>query len=162
MLRREAHALVDGKPYDDTAELENVRSTLGKLFDDRDSPTWAFDLARRLEPASAPLRKAMAARLIELGRTAQAEPLVLAITEGKASDPQAWLDRGLFLARAGQTDRAAADFARALELSPVDFQTWGTRAKLCFSMAQSPSPTTACSNCGPPTPCSGTSALSGI
>jgi len=43
---------------------------MGNLIDDRDSPTWAYDLALRLEPGNAEFRNALAARLIELGRLA--------------------------------------------------------------------------------------------
>jgi len=137
-LRREAHALIDGKAPDDRAALAKVRAEMGNLIDDRDSPTWAYDLALRLEPGNVEYRKALAARLIELGRLADAEPLLSAIVEGKTKEPQAWVDRGLLLAQSGLPDRAAADFGRALELLPEDFAIWGSRTGLCRSMAAQP------------------------
>jgi len=137
-LRREAHALIDGKAPDDQAALAKVRSEMGNLIDDRDSPTWAYELALRLEPGNAEFRNALAARLIELGRLAEVEPLLAAVVTGKTKEPQAWVDRGLLLAGAGQPDRAVADFVRALELLPEDFDTWGTRAKVCYGMAAQP------------------------
>ena len=127
-LRREAHELIDGRVPDDTAALAKVRAEMGSLIDDRDSPTWAYDLALRLEPGNAAYRGALAARLIELGRPAEAEPLLAAMVEGKTDAPRAWIDRGSLLAESGVPDRAAADFARALERLPEDFDIWGSRA----------------------------------
>jgi len=137
-LRREAHELIDGKAPDDRAALAKVRTQMGNLIDDRDSPTWAYDLALRLEPGNVEFRNAMAARLIELGRLKEADPLLSAIVEGKTKEPQAWVDRGLLLAEAGVPDRAAADFVRALELMPEDFDIWRSRAKVCDRMAAHP------------------------
>ncbi len=57
-LRREAHELIDGRPPDDTAALAKVRAEMGNLIDERDSPTWAYDLALRLEPENADYRRA--------------------------------------------------------------------------------------------------------
>ena len=87
-LRREAHALIDGHVPDDTAALAAVRADMGNLIDDRDSPTWAYDLALRLEPGNAGYRGALAVRLIELGRPAEAEPLLAAMVEGKTDAPR--------------------------------------------------------------------------
>ena len=137
-LRREAHTLIDGKAPDDTAALAKVRAEQGDLIDHRDSPTWAYDMALRLDPTSAVYRYSLAARLIELGRVTEAEPLLLSSVEAGNKDPQAWVDRGVLLARAGLPDRAAADFAHALDLVPEDFNTWGPRAKLCMLMAGQP------------------------
>ena len=67
-LRREAHELIDGRVSDDTAAVAAVRAEMGGLIDDRDSPTWAYDLVLRLEPGNAAYHRALAARLIELGR----------------------------------------------------------------------------------------------
>jgi serine/threonine protein kinase len=75
-LRREAHLLISGRQPDDAAALKKVGSQMGNLIDDRDSPTWAYDLALRLEPESAIHRKALAARLSALGRLPEAEPLL--------------------------------------------------------------------------------------
>ena len=111
---------------------------MGRLIDDRDSPTWAYDLALRLEPGDAGYKAALAGRLIELGRPAEAEPLLAAMVEGKADAPRAWIDRGTLLAEAGLPDRAAADFARALERMPEDFDIWGSRAAACYRMAAHP------------------------
>jgi tetratricopeptide (TPR) repeat protein len=137
-LRREAHELIDGKAPDDKGALTQVRSAMGTLIDDCDSPTWAYDLALRLEPGNAGYRDSLAARLIELGRLAEAEPLLAAIVEGKTDQPRAWVDRGLLLAQAGEPERAAADFARALELLPEEFLTFGPRSTLCCEMAALP------------------------
>ena len=137
-LRREAHALINGRAPDDAAALAKVRADMSRLFDDRDSPTWAYDLALRLEPGGAGYKAALAARLIELGRPAEAEPLLDAMVEGKADEPRAWIERGTLFAEAGSPDRAAADFARALELLPEDFGIWGSRALTCARMAAYP------------------------
>src|SRR6202041_2687009 len=102
------------------------------------SPTWAYDMALRLDPTSGVYRNLLAARLIELGRVTEAEPLLLSSVEAGNKDPQAWFNRGVLLARAGLPDRAAADFAHALDLVPENFDTWGTRAKLCMFMAGEP------------------------
>ncbi len=133
-LRREAHALIEGHAPDDSAALSKVRTAMGKLLDDRDSPTWAYDLALVLDPGNAEHRGGLAARLIELGRTAEAEAVLAAIVAGKTDQVQAWVDRGLLLADAGLPDRAAADWARALDLMPEDFDIWGSRTRLCDSL----------------------------
>ena len=59
------------------------------------------------------------------------------MTAGPTS-PAAWVDRGLLLAQAGDADRAAADFARALELLPADFGVFSSRASLCGEMMGEP------------------------
>jgi tetratricopeptide (TPR) repeat protein len=138
VLRREAHELIDGRAPDDRAALAKVRAAMGNLIDERDSPTWAFDLALQLEPGNAQYREAFAARLIDLGRSAEAEPLLAAMVEGKTDQPRAWAERGFLLARAGQPERAAADFARALELVPADLAVWGERTTLCNELAALP------------------------
>jgi tetratricopeptide (TPR) repeat protein len=60
------------------------------------------------------------------------------MVEGKADAPRKWIDRGSMLAEAGAPDRAAADFARALEGLPEDFDIWGSRAETCYKMAAYP------------------------
>ncbi len=137
-LRREAHSLVEGKPPDDTDRLAKVRSAMAGLLADRESPTWAFDAALRLEPTKSAHSIALANRLNELGRSAAAERVILAVTEARPDDPRNWLERGTYFATVGQVDRAAADFARALERMPQDFETWGDRAKLCIKMSEHP------------------------
>ena len=59
-LRREAHSLLEGKPTEDSPALAKLRTAMAGLLADRDSPTWAFDAALRLEPASSAHRIAMA------------------------------------------------------------------------------------------------------
>jgi tetratricopeptide (TPR) repeat protein len=137
-LRREGHELINGRAPDDRAALAKIRSAMGNLIDDRDSPTWAYDLALRLEPANAQYRNALAVRLIELSRLSEAEPQLAAMVEGKTTQPRTWVDRGTLLAQAGQPDRAAADFARALKMIPQDFQMFGPRATLCTELAKEP------------------------
>jgi tetratricopeptide (TPR) repeat protein len=138
VLRREAHELINGHAPDDRTALAEVRAAMGSLIDDRDSSTWAYDLALKLDPGNVQYRNALAARLIELGRIADAEPQLAAMVEGKAKESRAWVDRGMLLARAGQPDRAAADFARALELVPEGFVVWGSRTSLCAELAREP------------------------
>jgi eukaryotic-like serine/threonine-protein kinase len=137
-LRREAQELINGRTPDDNAALARIRSAMGNLIDDRDSPTWAYDMALRLEPGNTQYRNALAARLIELGRLAEAEPQLAAMVEGKTNQPRAWIDRGMLLAQAGQPERAAADFARALKMTPQNFQIFGPRAILCTELAREP------------------------
>jgi tetratricopeptide (TPR) repeat protein len=137
-LRREAHELIDGRPPDDRAALAKVRAAMGNLIDDRDSPTWAFDLALQLEPGNAQFRKALAGRLVELGRISEAEPLLAAMVEGKPDQPRAWAVRGFLLNLAGKPERAAADFARALELIPADLAVFGERTTLCNEFVAEP------------------------
>jgi tetratricopeptide (TPR) repeat protein len=73
-LRREANTLIDGRVPDYSGTLAKVRAYMGNLIDDRESPTWAYDLALRLDPANAAYRDALAARLIELGQSATTRP----------------------------------------------------------------------------------------
>jgi eukaryotic-like serine/threonine-protein kinase len=135
-LRREAHSLVEGKPTDDFDRLARVRSAMAGLLADRESPTWAFEAASRLEPTKSAHLIALANRLNEIGRSAAAERVILAATEAKPDDPRGPVERGTFFATVGQPDRAAADFARALERIPQDFATWGDRAKLCITISE--------------------------
>jgi serine/threonine protein kinase/Tfp pilus assembly protein PilF len=137
-LRREAHELMNGRPTDDVAALAKIRSAMGNLLDDRDSPTWAYDLALRLEPGNIQYRNALAARLTELGRIAEAEPQLAAMIEGKTTQPHAWVNRGMLLAQSGRPDRAAADFAKALELIPRDFDVFGARTRVCTALIREP------------------------
>jgi tetratricopeptide (TPR) repeat protein len=111
---------------------------MGNLIDERDSPTWAFDMALRLDPGNVPFQNALAARLIEIGRLAEAEPQLAAMIEGKTNEPRAWVARGMLLARAGQPHRAAADFARAVDLVPEDLGVFGERTTLCNELASEP------------------------
>ena len=139
VFRREAHELINGRVPDDRAAFARVRSAMGDLIDDRDSPTWAYDLALKLEPGNNTFRSALAARLLTLGRLAEAEPHFAAMVEGKAKEPRTWVDRGMLLAQAGQPERAAADFARALALVPQDIQVPFTRVR-CSPPSLPPSP----------------------
>ena len=118
---------------------------MGDLFDQRDSPTWAYEMALRLEPWNAQYNKALAARLIELGRLGEAEPHLALIVEAKRDQPRAWADRGTLLASAGQPDRAAADFAHALEMMPEEFLIFGGRAALSSELVSHAAPTSGCS-----------------
>jgi Tfp pilus assembly protein PilF len=137
-LRREAYELIEGRHSNDKAAVESVRIAMGDLIDDRDSPTWAFDMALRLEPTSAYFKLALAGRQLELGRVAEAEPQLRAMIDGKTLEPRAWIERGMFFANAGQPDRAAADFGKALELVPGDLHVFGNCAAFCNEMAKQP------------------------
>ena len=137
-LRREAHVLMEGKPTDDTNKLDKIRSAMAGLLTNRDSPTWAFDAALRLAPTSSAHKIAMATRLIDLGRSTEAEPMIASATEAQPDNPAGWFERGKLFAVVGQQDRAAAVFARALDKVPQDFSTWGERAKLCMKMSEHP------------------------
>jgi tetratricopeptide (TPR) repeat protein len=137
-LRREAHELIDGKAPDDTAALEGVRAAFGNVFDNRESPTWAYEVAWLLSPDDAAVSEAYAARLVDLGRAGAAEPLLDAMMRDQADKPRALMDRGMLLARAGRPDRAASAFDSALGLVPKDNHPFGERARLCYEMATQP------------------------
>ena len=111
---------------------------MGNLIDDRDSPTWAFDLAFKLDPGNAEYRAGLAARLLELGRSAEAERLLTEMLTGKTNQPQAWVDRASVFGAANLPDRAAADLDQALKLMPENFDIWGPRARLCDALTLEP------------------------
>ena len=128
--------MIGGHAPDDQPALARVRAAMGDLLDQRDSPTWAYDLALRLEPWNVQYEKALAARLIELGRLPEAEPHLTAMVKDKPDQPRGWADRAILLSEAEEPDRAAADMAHALELLPDDFQLFGDRAKLCANSSR--------------------------
>ncbi|QEH31955.1 Serine/threonine-protein kinase pkn5 [Aquisphaera giovannonii] len=137
-LRREAHDLIDGRAPDDRAALDGVRAAMAGLLEDRDSPTWAFELAYRLDPESGAYRQGYASRLLVAGRSAGAEPFLAAMVHGKEGDPDAWTLRGELLARAGRTDQAAEDFERAVALVPPDLAVYSSRSKALANLNRFP------------------------
>jgi serine/threonine protein kinase len=146
-------------PLDRSGRLEEDRLlgelTISLLQDDKAPPEQAYtrleSLLTRLEArrksgpkwpalneAARSIQLKIGARLVDLGRLAEARQLLETIKIGTADGPQASIDRGLLLAKAGQIDGAAADFARALELSPEALDIWGPRAVDCRKMAAHP------------------------
>ncbi len=138
VTRREAHALIEGREPDDKTAFATIRGAMGNLIEDRDSPTWAFDLALKLDPGNVEYSGGLAVRLLALGRSAEAERLFTAMLTGKTNKAQAWIDRASVFAAANLPDRAASDLARALELMPENFDIWGSRAGLCDRLTLEP------------------------
>ena len=56
----------------------------------------------------------------KLGDVKRAEEEFQAAVAGRANDASAWLDRARVFVLLGKKERALADFAKALELSPQD------------------------------------------
>ncbi len=137
-VRREAHELIDGHALDDQRVLAKIRAGIDNLLDQRDSPTWAFDVVVRLDPQNVPLRTARFGRLLEIGREPEAEPFLATMVKNKADKIGAWIERGMLLARAGLADRAAADFAAALDVVPRNPIIYGPRASICATLATEP------------------------
>ena len=111
---------------------------MGNLLDDRESPTWAFDMAFKLEPGSLSIREALAGRLLELGRVEEAEPHLAAIVKDRPKVARAWIERGMLLAHAGLFERAGADFAAGIDLLKPGSDSNTSRAGVALLLTAEP------------------------
>jgi serine/threonine protein kinase len=113
-------------------------------LDDADSP----DLRRRLGQAQADLDYAiwteaddpalvlrLAKAEAQSGRTERVETLLARVVAIQPAASETWKQRGLLLAELGQPDRAAADFARAVQLLPEDHFFDSPRSRLILELA---------------------------
>jgi tetratricopeptide (TPR) repeat protein len=106
------------------------------------------ELRRRLARAQAELDQAMSAEAedpglvlrlakaeAELGHADRIEALLERAVSRQPRDPDVWKQCGLVRDRVGQTDRAATDFAKAIELLPPDRFFASPRSRLILEMA---------------------------
>jgi tetratricopeptide (TPR) repeat protein len=77
----------------------------------------------------------MARAAAEAGRTDRAESLMDRVVSRRPRDPNVWKQRGLIRDGLGQPDRAAADFAVALDLLPRDRFFVSPRSQLILELA---------------------------
>jgi tetratricopeptide (TPR) repeat protein len=85
-------------------------------------PLPALDLLERaaaLDPASAPVRRALGRHLVSLRRYGQAAPHLEAAAAGEPTNAVTQVELADVLDRAGDTARAAATYKAALAISPV-------------------------------------------
>ncbi len=116
ILRREARKLLLGTEVPDDPRLRQLAERTRDWIKNLDPATADYDLAIRLRPGQAGLRLARGARLAELERNKQAEADLTLAVERLADDPEAWKERGRLYVQMGQTDKAVADFRKAIEL----------------------------------------------
>jgi tetratricopeptide (TPR) repeat protein len=126
-LRHEAHELVEGKPFDFSADLREMESKIGHFLDDRASPTWAFDVAVTMNPNTAGYELARAERLLELGRLNEGELALAKAAELKPDDPNVWQKRARIFEQRGDLDRAAGAYALMLDKLPQDLALYNNR-----------------------------------
>jgi serine/threonine protein kinase/tetratricopeptide (TPR) repeat protein len=134
-----------------------LRTRLGKLDEAAQSLDRALSLCQTLAqaaPANASYQAGLAAAHLARGelhakahqgtpegpsrdeRAKQAEADFLRAMELQPDDPRAWVARGRFRARLGQSDGAVADLTRAGELAPKDFQVWRERGRVYAGSGQ--------------------------
>jgi tetratricopeptide (TPR) repeat protein/tRNA A-37 threonylcarbamoyl transferase component Bud32 len=94
-----------------------------------------LDQAIRDEAADPGLILRMAKAEAELGRAGRVESLLKRATSRRPRDPNTWVQSGLVRDRLGRTDRAVADFARAIELLPRDRFFASPRSRLLVELA---------------------------
>jgi tetratricopeptide (TPR) repeat protein len=94
-----------------------------------------LDQAIRAEAADPGLVLRMAKAEAELGRAGRVEALLERATARQPHDPETWVQSGLVRDKLGRTDRAVADFAKAIELSPQDRFVGSPRSWLILGLA---------------------------
>jgi tetratricopeptide (TPR) repeat protein len=94
-----------------------------------------LDQAVRAEAEDPGLVLRMAKAEAELGRSQQVEALLERSTARQKRDPNTWVQSGLIRDRLGRTDRAAADFARAIDLLPRDRFFASPRSRIIVELA---------------------------
>jgi serine/threonine protein kinase/tetratricopeptide (TPR) repeat protein len=139
VLSREAHRLItsDAPPHDRSlAELTaEVRGALGTA-----APLTApYDRAILFEPDQTRHWLGRYRARVAAGQVEQAERDLEQLVRAEPAKPDGWNVRGGLYAALGRSDLAAADFAKALALTP-DKDIWfaGPRRRLCAQLAQWP------------------------
>jgi tetratricopeptide (TPR) repeat protein len=94
-----------------------------------------LDQAIRAEAADPGLVLRMAKAEAELGRANRVEALLERATARKPSDPETWVQSGRVRDKLGQTDQAAADFGKAIDLVPRDRSFTSSRSWLILGLA---------------------------
>ena len=132
VLRREAHTLVNGHAPDDRAALAKVRASMGNLIDDRDSPTWAYDMALRARASqhAIPECSGSAADRARPNRRSRAA----ACCDGRREDQStASVDRSRYVACSGRPARSRGGrFCTCTQVDPTEpsgFQS--ARSAMC-------------------------------
>src|SRR5262249_17581671 len=80
---------------------------------------------------------ARARSLIALGRWSDAEAAFAEVVRARPDAPSLWIERGRFYVSRSQPEKAAADFARALDLVPENRETNSPRNEMILDLAQS-------------------------
>jgi tetratricopeptide (TPR) repeat protein/tRNA A-37 threonylcarbamoyl transferase component Bud32 len=94
-----------------------------------------LDQAIKVEAEDRELVLRMAKAEAELGRPEHVEALLGRAAARRPLDPRTWVQCGLVWDRLGRSDRAAADFARAIELLPRDRFFASQRSRLLVELA---------------------------
>ncbi len=139
ILSREAHRVIadDGPPDRRFAEFtKQVRAYLQRS----DKISAAFDRAILTEPDKFPYWLGLARARVAMGQADLADRELERIIRGAPKNPDPWKTRARVYAELGRTEQAAADFDKALTLSPASTITWFgvPRRQLSASLAQWP------------------------
>jgi tetratricopeptide (TPR) repeat protein/tRNA A-37 threonylcarbamoyl transferase component Bud32 len=121
-----ALALAEARLYDAKSDALERRLALARS---------ELDQAMKAEAEDPGLLLRMAKAEAELGRAGRVEPLLVRATSRHPRDPYTWVQSGLVRDRLGRTDQAAADFARAIELLPLDRFFASPRSRLILELA---------------------------
>jgi tetratricopeptide (TPR) repeat protein len=121
-------ALAQAESRLDDADSEGLRRRLGQAQAD-------LDYAMRTEAQDPGLVLRMAKAEARSGRTERFETLLTRAVKLHPGAPDTWKQRGLLLDELGQPDRAAADFARAVQLLPEDHPFDSPRSRLILELA---------------------------
>src|SRR5262249_14641867 len=115
----------------DDAGSDELRRRLGRAHAELDQ----LDQAIKAEAEDPGLVLRMAKAEAELGRPEHVAALLGRAAARRPLDPRTWVQCGLVWDRLGQSDRAAADFARAIELLPRDRFFASPRSRLILELA---------------------------
>jgi tetratricopeptide (TPR) repeat protein/tRNA A-37 threonylcarbamoyl transferase component Bud32 len=94
-----------------------------------------LDHEMKAEAADPGLLLRMAKAEAELGRSRRVEALLERAISRQPRDPNTWVQSGVVRVRLGQTDRAVADFVKAIELLPADRFFASPRSRLILELA---------------------------
>ncbi|MFI5459448.1 MAG: protein kinase [Isosphaerales bacterium] len=137
LLRREAHARIEGTTSGDDPRLRAIQTQARAWLATRDRATADHDDAVLLDPDNPWYRIARADRLARLGRPAEAEVDLASVARLGPVDPRVFKELGLVHARLGRLAEAAAEFGKAADLLPADRRWDSPRSRLLLDIAGS-------------------------
>jgi putative PEP-CTERM system TPR-repeat lipoprotein len=119
---------------DQRAEMLVLRGHAYKLSDDVRSAFRSFEDARAADPKYFPALRSLIELYIQEGGVAEASKLSSEGVRLAPSDSKAWFLKGLTSQSAGDVPSAIAEYGRAVEANPADYDARRARASLLLAL----------------------------